>query len=123
MLNAQVLAMMRTTTAKFFTETCTIEQEMDSTGEFGQPSPMWSPIATNVACRVITARQGTRPTAEMVGAQEQIVDEYRIICPYGTALATNQRITISTGEVYTVVSLVTDRTDETDTQAVVVRAR
>lgn len=123
MLTAQVLAMMRATTAKFLTETCTIEQEMNSTGEFGQPVPVWTPIATNVACRVILARQGYRPTAANVGGQEKIVDEYRIICPYGTVLATNQRITVSTGEVYQVVSLITDRTDETDTQAVVVRAR
>lgn len=115
--------MIRARTAQFLKETCTIEVEQGAVGDFGQPAPIWIVIASNVACRVIVARSMNRPMADMVGSQEQLVEEYRVICPYGTALAPNQRITLSTGEVYSVTSVITDRTDETDTQAVAVRAR
>lgn len=121
-MNTQTLGMLRAATARFLTETCTIEVEAASSGQWGQPNPVWLPVASGIACRVITAQPQTSPTAQDIGSQEQLVDQYRIIAPYGTAFATNQRVTVG-GVVYQVVGVVTDRTDETDTQAILVRAR
>jgi len=78
-----------------------------------------------VPCRVIMSRQGTRPSADLIAGQEQLVDEYRLIVPYGTALAVNQRVTVDgdDGATYQVVGLIDRRTDATDSQAVLIRAR
>ena len=122
MIPAQVVAMLQTVTAKFLTETALIEVETTSVGQWGQPVTLWQTVASEVACRVITATAQTSATAQQVGSQEALVDTYRIIAPYGTAFATNQRVTVGS-VVYQVVGLVTDRTDETDTQAILVRAR
>lgn len=122
MLSNQVLAMMRAQTARFLTETCLIEAEELNTGEFGEALHTRTVVAADVPCRVIQSRQGIRPTAAEVGNQESIVDEYRLIVPYGTALAVDQIVTVGAAE-YQVVALVTERTDETDAQAVITRAR
>lgn len=122
MMSSQLRAMLRTTTAQFLTETALIEAEVSSTGEWNQPVPLWTTVASDVPCRVITAQPQTNNTAQQVGSQEQLVDTYRIIAPYGTAFATNQRVTVGS-VVYQVVGVVTDRTDETDTQAILTRAR
>ena len=114
--------MLRNVTARFLTETCLIEKQADSVGQWGQEGQLWTTVASGVPCRVISARAMLQSTAQQVGGQEQLVDTYRIIAPYGTALATNQRVTVG-GVVYQVVGLVTDRTDETDVQCVAVRQR
>lgn len=122
MVSSQVLAMMQRVTATFLTETCDIEVEQDSVGQWGQPAHSWQVVATGVACRVITARPMLQSTAGQVGGQEQLVDTYRLIVPAGTALAVNQRVTVN-DLTYHIVSLITERTNETDAQAVMVRAR
>ncbi len=114
--------MLRRQAEKLMKDTCKIEAESIGVGSFGQPKPVWVLVANSVACRVIMLRQ-PRPAAEQVGNQEQIVEQYRLIVPYNTALAVNQQVTMSSGEVYQIVDLVTARTDETDAQAVMVRAR
>lgn len=122
MLPNFVLAQMRRAAEQLMTQTCRIEQEVNAVGTWGQPSPQWTEVARNVKCRVITSRQSTRSTAGMVGEQETLVDEYRLICPAGTALEKNQRVTVD-DVTYQVVNVIVARADETDTQAVIVRAR
>jgi hypothetical protein len=126
-LNSQTLAMIRRQTAGFLKDTCKIEFETNGASSF-MPKPLTVLVANGVACRVIMSRQGTRPSAEQVASQEQIVDEYRLIVPYGTALAVNQIVTVYTdgageGTTYQVTGLITERTDENDAQAVIIRAR
>lgn len=123
MLSAQALAMLRATTAKFFTDTCTIEREASARGKAGEPTHSPVMVATGVPCRIIDSTNRQTISAQMVGGQEAIVDTYRIIVPYGTALEVDQIITVSSGDQYHVVGLVTARTDKTDSQAVVRRAR
>lgn len=113
--------MLRRQTAAFFKETCKIEVKTQSSGSFGNQKRLLTLVANNVPCRVITSRT-PRPAAEEVGSAEAIVEQYRLIVPYGTALAVNQVVTVGS-TVYQIVDLVTERTDETDAQAVMVRAR
>jgi hypothetical protein len=123
MLSSQVLAMLRAKAAQFFTDTCTIEAESLARGKAGEPTHARVTVATGVPCRVIDSTNRQTISAQLVGGQEAIVDTYRIITPYGTALAVDQIITVSSGEEYHVVGLITARTDKVDAQAVVRRAR
>jgi hypothetical protein len=123
MIDAALLAYMRDRAADFLTDTCTIEVRAQGQGEFGNPSQStWTTVASSVACRVITIGSRFQPGAQVVGSREALTDVYRLICPYGTALDKDQRITLSNGDVYQVVDLNVERTSETDTQAVIVRA-
>lgn len=124
-LSTQLLARLRREAEKLMKDTCKIEQESVGVGSFGQPKPVWLLVVNDLKCRVIMSRQGTRPTADQVGSQEQLVDEYRLIAPYGTAFNVNQRVTVNgdDGATYQVVGLIDRRTDATDSQAVMIRAR
>jgi hypothetical protein len=124
MITGALLQQMRAATTRFLTDTCTIEARSTGRGEYGEPQQSdWGVVASGVACRVITQR-APAASSSSVGDRETIVDTYRLVCPTGTALTVDQRVTLtSTGAVYHVVDLVTARTDETDTQAVIVRAR
>lgn len=124
-LSSQLLAKLRREAENLMKDTCKIEAESISVGSFGQPKPVWLLVANDLKCRVIMSRQGTRPTADQVGSQEQLVDEYRLIVPYGTALGVNQRVTVNgdDGALYQIVGLIDRRTDATDSQAVIIRAR
>ena len=122
MIDTALLAYMRDVTADLLTDTCTIEVRVQGQGEFGNPSQtIWETVSSSVACRLITTMR--EPMAQDVGSREALVDTYRLICPYGTALDKDQRVTLSGGDVYHVTGVVVERTSETDTQAYVVRAR
>lgn len=116
-----LLARLRAITTSWLTETCTIEREILGVGVMGEETHDWQLIASGVKCRVITSTtMGSTSQTQAVGNQESLVDTYRIVFPYGTNLGVNMRITVN-GLVYTVISVLTGRTDETDTQAVCVR--
>lgn len=121
-LNSQTLARLRAVVAHYLKETCTIQKLGNMRGQYGEVmADQWETVASNVPCRIIT--ESVRWVAgELVGEQESLVETYRLIVPVGTALAANQRIIIS-GITYEVVNLVTGRTDETDEQAIITRAR
>lgn len=125
MITNGALGAIKAMTAKFLTDTCTIEQRSLAVGEFGQPVEAYTVVSTGVACRVITignrffAQQQNPETA----GREHIMDAYRLIVPAGTALDVDYRVTLSNGDVYHVVDLITERTDETDSQAIIVRVR
>lgn len=124
MITNGALGYMKSVTGKFLTDTCTIEQRSLAVGEFGQPVEAYTVVSTSVACRVINLSQsGLRAQAETVAGREAIGEVYRLICPAGTALEADQRITLSSGDVYHVVDVLLNRTDETDTQATIVRVR
>lgn len=126
-LATRARAHMRRIVSKFLIDTCTITAQPQGLDELGALSvgldSVWATVATGVACRVIGEGQGGSASA-LVASQEQMADTLRIVCPAGTALAPDQRITVtSTGHVYTVVGLETDLTDALYTLARVVRLR
>lgn len=122
MLNSRMLGILRTVTAKYLKETCTIERETLAEDNFGGRKHAWETVASDVPCRVITVGNRQESRGQDVGSQETLVDTYRLIVPYGTSLETNMRVTVG-GLVYQVVSILSDRTDETDVQATLIRVR
>lgn len=124
MLNSQLVAMIQRVTNTFLKDTCTIERQIDAVDEQGAPvSNNWQTVATNVACRVITAGQtGTTADTGTTGQQETITITQRLICETGTTLDTGYRVTVNSDDsVWRVVALVIDRTDANDEQAVIQR--
>ena len=122
-LNAPMLAQLRSMTAKFLKDSCRIEVQTETIDEIGAPTQTWAIVADDVPCRILPMATGSMASmSELVGSQESLRELYKIICPYGTALAPNQRIT-SNGATYNIIQLVTARTDETDTQALITRQR
>lgn len=122
-LNSNVLAQLRNRMAAFLKDTCLIEAQQQMTDEYGAPTLAWSIVAEDVPCRVLPiATSSMQSMSALVGSGESLQELYKIICPHGTALAPNQRVTVN-GAVYNVIQLVTARTDETDTQALLTRQR
>lgn len=117
----RVLAYMRANAEALMTGTCTIEAKAAARGEYGEPLEVYEVLESNVPCRIITVGFRLDTAASSQGEREVIPDAYRLVCPAGTALAVDQRITVSDGTRWHVVDLVTRRTDETDTQAVIAR--
>lgn len=123
-LPTAVLEAMRDAAESLMTDTCKIEVRSNSVGEYGEPLEAYETVASSVVCRVTTLGSRFKEAAEQVGGREAIVDAYRLICPAGTPLAVDQRVTLtSTGERWQVVDLITARTDEVDRQAAIVRAQ
>ena len=116
-----LLEHMRDQAESLMTDTCTIEVQSASYGEMGELIEGYTLVASDVSCRVIDA--ASQNVAEVVqqGDRETIFSEVRIVVPYDTALAVDQRITTSDGTAWQVGRLVTARTNPIDAQAVVVR--
>ena len=121
-LPATLLTTMRAQADALMTDTCTIEVGADSVGDMGELlADQYTVVATGVACRVIMLGRRYGEVAGRVGERETVTQAYRLICPYATALAVNQRITLSDGSRFQVVDLSTERTSEVDAQASIVR--
>jgi len=122
-LPAHLLAQLRSITAQYLKETCTIQQQANAIDQYGGvDASQWNVVASNVPCRIIMQGGAGNKLPQQVGEQESLIDAYRVIVPIGTGLAPNQRI-ICNGIIYEVTQLITARTDETDEQAMVIRAR
>ena len=122
MVTTHLLERMKARVALFLDDTCTIEAEVDAVDEMGAPAHTWEVVEADVECRVIDARQSGISATMEVGAQEAMVDTYRLIVPVGTALAVDQRVTVNS-DVYQIVALVDGRSDAVDAQAVITRVR
>lgn len=103
---------------RFLNQSASISVDEITIDEIGGQVSTSMSVATGVRCRVM------RPTAadmrKLVGMQEVITEIYKIAFEQGTALGTNQRVTVD-GVTYNIVSIVTHRTDDLDEQAIVVR--
>lgn len=108
--------------AYLLTDTCTIEQQVRSRNQYGAETDTWEVVARDVQCRIIRNGQTVDSQTEMIGGQERIVNQPRIIAPRGTAFAANQRITMSTGEVFTITGVKTSLTDNVMAEAFCVKA-
>lgn len=124
MLPGGTLGYMRAMTNRLLTDTCTIQARASGRGEFGNAQQTaWQTVATGVQCRVINLQAWLAGGAETVAGREAVTDIYRLICPAGTALDADQRVTLSDGTVFHVVDVKVSLTDETDTQATIARVR
>jgi len=117
----QTKAMIRRYAALFMTDSCVIF----TTGESGTDS-MGAPIYGETTiydgpCRVITSTQSTAEQTRTVGEQAGLIEEYRLVVPYGTALAVDQRVRVGNVE-YSIVNVRQKHTDKTDAQAIMVKA-
>lgn len=119
-MDTATLARLRAITARYMTDTCTIEAQVKAQGKYREEHPVWQTLYTGLRCRLITI--GTRNNNELVlsSDRESIRETYKLIVPYDTALAIDQRVTIR-GKTYTVVSIMTERSETTDAQAIMER--
>lgn len=122
MIDPGLIARLRTSVQTgFLTDTCKIEVLSMTTGDLGQPVEAWQTVAASVACRVIGEQQSDTATP---GQQETMTDTYRLVCPVGTALDKQQRVTVtSTGHVYDVAGVIDDLSDSVFVTAQIVRRR
>lgn len=116
---ARTLALVQRNTEEMMTDTCTIEREAAGVGLMGEPVGGWTVVAQDVPCRVISAGRGARSAYEDVGSQETLVERYRLICPEGTPLSVDDRVTVS-GTTYLIVDLIDGWTDSVFVGAVMV---
>ncbi len=122
MIHDQTIARMKARVQLTLTDSCLIEAESSARGSVGEVVHSWETVAADVACRVITPSASTRGSMQAVGAQESMIDAYRLICPVGTALAVDQRVTIN-GSVFQIVGIRDGLTDGVDVQAYMTRVR
>jgi hypothetical protein len=120
-----ILTYMRNMSDSLMTDTCTIEVRSTAKGASGETlQDVYTTVASSVACRLIgqSSQTAMGDRIQPTGDRETVTQQYRIICPYTTALAVDQRITLdSDGSQYQVVDLITARTQRTDVQAMLVR--
>jgi hypothetical protein len=117
-----VLGHMRAMAESLMIDTCTLAVGSDAYGDMGELlSDQYTVVASDVVCRVINLGRRYTETVGHLAEREIIIEAYRLICPYDTALAVDQRVMLSDGSVFQIVDLNTARTDATDAQAVMVR--
>lgn len=122
---SQVTAMMARVASGFLTETCTIEQEDPTRGQFGEPTHDWAVVAAGVACRLISNPQRGSASGEAAGA-ETLLHEYRLIVPLATTLEADMRVTVNDAnalsrDVFNVVRVEVSLTDRAFRSAVLYR--
>lgn len=118
--SSRTLALIQRHLEAFLTERCSIEVQTTTRDEYGGYSDTWTLVADDVHCRIypIPSREGA---AAVAGSQETLVEVYRIVCPVGTGLDIDQRITVN-NQVYHIVELIVQQTDGVDEQALMKRA-
>jgi hypothetical protein len=116
-----VLATMRSYAQSLMTDSCTIEVQDSQYGEMGELIESYITVAEGVSCRIIDAMQSATEMIEQQADRETVVDEVILVTPYDTALAVDQRITVSDGTQWYVARLITSRTTPVDAQAMVTR--
>ncbi len=122
--SARTIAIVRRNVNDMLTETCTITRETGIKGTMGEPLHDSSEIvAEDVTCRVIRVGMPGAGRTKDVGAQETIVEMYRLICPVGAGFTTDDIITMSDGRVFQVISVEDGLTDEAFSGAIFTRAR
>ena len=115
------LTTMRAHADSLMTDTCTIEVQSDTYGEMSELIPGYTAVASAVPCRIIDAQRGATEQIEQQSDRETIVDDVILVTPYDTALAVDQRVTISDGTAWFIAKLITSRTTPIDAQAIVTR--
>lgn len=121
-MSSRMLAAIRQKKERWLKDSCTIEERtgpLDDLG--GENENHWQVVVEDVKCRVIRNRKLASQTTEYA-ATESMMDEYRIIVPFGTNLNVGQRVTVAE-KVHFVTGVIDELTDQTDAQALMVRER
>ncbi|GEM_PF-1077672 len=105
---------------RFLTERCVIEREMHTVGAYGDAIRAWALIASDVACRVITARRSDLSGVALINGRETLQSTYRLTLPHDTELGVDDRVTIN-NTIYHVVRVETDLTDRVFVSAILAR--
>lgn len=107
LISSKTVNLIKRTVNKTLTDTCSIESSSESaTGSMGQKLQSWEVISSGVSCRVIRAGAGSSNSDTSVqGGQEAIEDTVRIILPAGTVVGLDDRIKLSNGSTFQVVSI------------------
>lgn len=109
------LARMRATAVKRYAMSCNIltqsgNRTLNNAGGVSAAKATWNPSAGSpFKCSLWRPRDFAVQTHEG-GAQQQVV-RWRLSLPYGTRIATKQRVEIVGGSLYEVVGVDDDRTD------------
>lgn len=119
----RALAYVRRQLERTLTDTCQIEREDDTTGSMGEPHHGWVIVQEDVPCRVIRVAGSWSGRTEVVSDRESMVEEFRLILPFGTEIGLDYRVVLSGGQAYQVVSIVDQWTNAADVQVVMVRER
>ena len=110
----------RKVVAGYLRDTCTLQQETHTRGDYGQTEIGWQNIVSDLPCRLIEAGQNTTEKADDFAGQEAIDEIKRLIVPYDTALDAGQRVLLG-GETWYIAALETQMTDESYRAAIVVK--
>lgn len=110
-VDASVLAYIRNTVGNFLTSTCTIKTPSTSKSNSYAPRVSHTPVAQNVACRVMPTSSGTTTDAQMFADKQIVGQTYRIALPYGQEIKPGYVIEIGT-DVYSVVAIEQEQTDK-----------
>ncbi|MBK9751814.1 MAG: head-tail adaptor protein [Chloroflexi bacterium] len=116
--SSQVVAMMQRVAAGFFTDTCLLEREVSTTGEYGEPVHAWEVTASDVPCRIIMVGQRYGGGVAEAGAAETMKREYRLVVAATVSLAVDMRVTVG-GVTYDITRIETQLTDEVFQQCVI----
>jgi hypothetical protein len=108
--------------AQFLTDVCEIQRSVTTAGALGEPVESWSVVASDVPCRMIGAGSASGTATRDVGAQEAMVEMYRLVLPLGTVVGVDTRVVVA-GATYEVVRVQDGLTSAVDVQAWVVRVR
>lgn len=117
------LARVRKNVNEMLTETCTLERETAAVGRMGEPLHDQQTVQTSLPCRVIRAGRRSDLQTMPVGGQEAMVEMYRLICPVGTAFTKDDRVTMTDGRMFQVVSVEDGLSDEAFAAAIITRVR
>lgn len=122
LLSSRTVALVRSRVSEMLTDTCTLQRRIAAVGTMGEPKQQYVDVSVDVACRVIRAgRTETTGTTQTVGGAVGLKETFRLICPVGTPFLTHDRVVMSDGSVYQVVSVTAKLTDSADAQAIIER--
>ena len=122
MIPQSMIKQLRKTTNRWLTETAVIERESNTRGSYGQQIHDWETVASDVACRVITAGTSSSASNQTLSNQEIMIDKYKIVLQAETEVNVDYRITVG-GHQYRVIAVMDDRTDELDVHVLAYKER
>lgn len=119
-MDASTLRSLRSITARFLTDTCTIERRAKGVGKYGQETNDYAVVAQRVPCRVITTGTPTINMMGKAGEQAGLRIITKLIVAADTDLQVNDHVIVN-GGTFNIVDLLDERSQATDKQAILER--
>lgn len=119
----RTLKLMRAMVGRTLTDSCRIERETGTVGDYGQPLHVWEAVAVDVPCRLIRrGGAGINNEAGVAGGVETLREDYRLVVAEDVVLGVDYRVVVG-GDVFEVVAVRDNLTDGGYVEAVLVRRR